>query len=216
MSEPFTPKTASEVASNDVNPFTPDVVREILQKAIKETANTPRPSQSSIEDLAWHLSCINRYALADKQLLTTEKDTEAIHKAIEVLIALLPEKRRPYLEVAEVAAVFADEARDAALVKASLQARKDLAAIDGLIAALDVMKKRELPNDIGLPVSIPTNPTYQWHEIAPWIQNAFHSCLSGQSKDAGYRFVAKVVPYGEKPTDGAVKIEVLTRVKNTR
>jgi hypothetical protein len=179
-------------------PFTLGMLLAVLREVLKGDVTLPVPTT-----IAPLMFCLNGICSKVKGWAgpwrEEQKQLAMAAEAIRILIEFLPTQRNIYVALAGASERLCKK-------EAAAKTQADLAALDSLISAARVARKRGLPLTLNAMLVAPS-PTEGWTDIAEELRELFHSVLPDASKEAGYRFVKAVVPTitGESPSFDAIK-----------
>ena len=196
-------------------PFTPELVHEILTTVMLRGPRPPGPKSQKVRFLTHVLNTAQWTAkYCQTQLPSEVKRGQAIDWALRILTEEAPKLRGEYVkaleiselpmpaDIARVAAAYGVDERDEAEM-----ARKSLETFDTLVAAAQAARRLSFyPVTLAFGIG---GPDGGWLECALPLMEAFR-VVTGGSTNAGYRFVVAVAPRltGETPTLDAVTIAV--------
>jgi hypothetical protein len=191
--------------------FTAEIVHGLLKAALKGSQRVPGVASLEVRGLAQLLTKVQRTVVYRRDHLPEDlKKANAIRVLTEGGVDMVAD----YAAACIMRPAYMGDELDFPSEDEFVRARSDLKAINALVAAAEVARKHGFPS---LPVGVLDAPVEHWPGYALILMEAFKAATGG-SKEAAYRFVAAVTPRltGEEPTVGAIKVEVIRRVKEQK
>jgi len=183
-------------------------ILKILRDAFKVTAKKPNGDdpavQAKVRNLAESLRLFRKIVPMRMAAVEWERDhIEKVGNAVWALVELLPTIRPNVVKDVE-------ESRRFGFDLGTEQGEADLRALDSLQAAAEAFKERRLPRKSLLTIGAGAR---RWRGIAHVIKDDLDRDFPEMSEEAAYGFIKTVIPEltGDKPTLGAVKIELVRK-----
>jgi len=199
-------------------PFTPEIVHGLLSAAMKGSQRGPYVKSDKVKRLTRALNRMQQVVTHCRDQLPEEtKRATDVAKAIGVLIEEAPKLRGEYaVALDDLKRWTGDESTCPPQQREEWtdRARRDLEALDALVAAAKVAREQRIPLP---PIMLLDDRAERWRTHATSLMDAFKEATGG-SAEAGYRFIAAVVPRltGEGTTPEAVKIELIRQRARSR